>query len=589
MAGKLQFTREAKLGAPEGDRIPVVVSTEYPVDRGDFVEVLSHDPRHVDLQRAPLPAIVAHDNRQLPVGVIEGLAVDPAERVLRGWLKPGTSTRAKEISADIVAGVIRSVSVGYTLLRQISRTGSVATFAWRPHEVSVLAVPADPGAGFYRSEGRIEMSDTTTPQVPDKLAETAEAKRSKGIADLARAYSKYLRTNDAVDAIAQGLDVEQFKSVIMSRMQEGSGSPGMTLDLDRREQQEYSIGRAIAAAITGDWEKAGLERECSRALEKRFGMAPQGFFLPSNAWGKRDFNVGTATEAGNLVATDLRGDLFVDALRAQLVASTLGMRVLSGLSGNLAIPRKSSASTIGTLTEIGSASETQPAIAQVTLTPKRAGAYIEYSRQALIQSSLPLENMLRDDLLQSAAVLIESGMINGSGTAPQMTGLRFTTGMGTSTAGANGAVLAWSHLLGLETTCANANAGATANAGYLFNSKTVASAKATIRGTNMAYIIDGDLSPPVNGVWRVNGLRAAVSNLLPSNLTKGTSTTVCSAALYSSDWSLAVLGLFGAPDVVVDPYTLAATGQIRITLNVFSDFCFRQPSALVKIEDIITG
>jgi hypothetical protein len=49
-----------------------------------------------------------------------------------------------------------------------------------------------------------------------------------------------------------------------------------------------------------------------------------------------------------------------------------------------------------------------------------------------------------------------------------------------------------------------------------------------------------------------------------------------------------VLALFGAPDVVVDPYTLAATGQVRITLNQYADFGIRQPAAFVKIDDVLT-
>jgi hypothetical protein len=54
-------------------------------------------------------------------------------------------------------------------------------------------------------------------------------------------------------------------------------------------------------------------------------------------------------------------------------------------------------------------------------------------------------------------------------------------------------------------------------------------------------------------------------------------------------WSMAVLGLFGAPDVTVDPYSLAATGQVRITLNQFADFGVRQPGAFAKIDDLLAG
>ena len=136
-------------------------------------------------------------------------------------------------------------------------------------------------------------------------------------------------------------------------------------------------------------------------------------------------------------------------------------------------------------------------------------------------------------------------------------------------------------MVGLESACANANAEPDRLAGYLINTKTRGAAKQVQRGTNLPFLWD-------NGAQPLNGYRAAVSNSMPSNLTKGTNTTVCSAALFASDWSMAVLGFFGAPDVVVDPYTKADTGQVKITLNQFFDFGVRQPGAFAKIEDLLT-
>jgi len=117
--------------------------------------------------------------------------------------------------------------------------------------------------------------------------------------------------------------------------------------------------------------------------------------------------------------------------------------------------------------------------------------------------------------------------------------------------------------------------------GYLINSKVRAKCKTTTKATNLPFIWDAGDRP-------LNGYRAGVTSNVPSNLTKGTSTTVCSAVLFASDWSQAVLGLFGAPDVVVDPYTLAATGQVRITLNQYCDFAIRQPAAFAVMSDALT-
>jgi hypothetical protein len=360
----------------------------------------------------------------------------------------------------------------------------------------------------------------------------------------------------------------------MTRMQTDAIDTSTRIDFSRGDEK-HSLGRAIRASITGDWERAGFERACSRELEKRTGMTASGFFVPSHAW-RRDFNVGTASEAGNLVATDLRSDLFVDALRNALILAQLGVRVLPSLTGNIDIPRKSTAGTLGMLTEIGSASETAPVTAKISLTPKRIGAYVEYSSTGQARSA---RAMLRDDLIPAAAC--SSQMLNGTGTGAEMRGTRTPPALarlGAPMTSPRGRISS------TESAC-GCNAAPDALAGCL--NSAVARSRRPARD-ELGLHNRRRRAASIGGVWRVNGYRAAVSNALPANLTKGTSTTICSSALFASDFSMGVLALFGAPDITVDPYTLAATGQVRITLNQFADFGVRQPDAFAKIDDLLS-
>jgi len=409
-----------------------------------------------------------------------------------------------------------------------------------------------------------------------------EVARRDAILALGKQYGKYVGQEDIADALRNGRSVQQFTEVILQKMQtQHTDTSAMDLGLSKKEIQRYSLGRALVASMTGDWAKAGFERECSQALEKLWGRSPEGFFLPYEAM-KRDFNVGTVTEAGNLVPTELRGDLFIDALRNNLVVGRLGATVLAGLTGNVDIPRKATPTTVGRLTEIGSASETQPLTAKATLSPKRVGGYVEVSKQALIQSAMALESMIRDDLLMSAAVELENQSFNGNGTAPNILGIRNYTTIGSTTAGANGLAPTWGHFVDLESACANSNAEPDRLAGYVINTRTRGRLKQTQMGTNLPFIWQNSAQP-------LNGYRAEITNNMPNNLTKGTSTTICSAAIFSSDWSMAVVGLFGAPDIIVDPFTKADTGQVKITLNQFSDMVIRQPAAFAKIEDLLSN
>jgi len=588
----VHFKRDAELGELDGDgRVPVTLSSETPVERPDGIEVLSHAAAaDVDLQRAPLPLLTVHDRHRLPVGVVEDLHLDTAARVLRGFCRFASSPEGQALRAQVVERVVRSVSVGYQLLRELGRAGRVSRYAWQPFELSAVAVPADPMAGFYRAHTpRIQMDNTNAGDAGrNTMNGDREAERLRTIIDLGAQYRRYISDDDVRRACQEGHTVERFKESVMAAMETRHTDISVAhVGMSRPEVARYSLARAIAASITGDWSKAGLEREASRAAERSFGVAPEGFFVPAEVWGRRDFNVGTGSEAGSLVQTDLRGDMFVDALRAAIALGPLGIRVLRNLGGNVDLPLKTSPSTIGMLTEIGSAAETAPATAKLALTPRRMGAYVEYSKQALIQSALALEPLLRDDLLQGAAGLIEYQMINGAGTGAEMRGVRNTSGIGTHVMGSHGASVDWPAVVALESATANANAIAGALSGYVANTKTRAKLKTVPKSTGLDFAWS-DQPIGTDGFARLNGYRVAITNHVPGNLTKGTSTTICSSALFSSDWSMAVLALFGAPDVVVDPYTLAATGQVRITINQFADFGVRQPAAFAKVDDLLT-
>lgn len=590
----------------EARTVELAFSSEEPYERYWGTEILDHAPSSVRLGRLKNGGalLLDHDPRR-HIGVVDRVAIGD-DRLGRAVVRFGRNAEADAAWKDVQDGIRRHVSVGYVIHKMVmtEEKDGHETYRvddWEPLEVSLVAIPADPTVGVGRS-AEPEVSTIVVRQVEDqepqptkmRVTMTEETKQQPTPAELERArsseitklgelYSKYISDKDVGNAIRNGHSVEQFKDTVMAKMESRhTDTSEMHVGMTPKEAQRYSFGRAIVAQMSGDWSKAGLEREASNALAKLMGRSPEGFFVPFEALNKRDFNVGTTSEAGYLVETGLRADLFTDAFREAMVMSRLGVRFLTGLSGNVDIPRKATVGSLGMLTEIGSASETAPATAKLALSPKRIGAYTEVSKQALIQSALALEGMIRDDLLTGAAVLLEYQMINGNGTAPNLGGIRNTSGIGTVVGGTAGATIAWSHVVGLESSVANANAEPDRLAGYLVNTATRGKAKQVQRGTNLSFIW-GDGDAPLNGY------RAFVTNNLPSNLTKGSSTTVCSAALFSSDWSMAVIGLFGAPDVTVDPFTLAATGQVRITLNQFADGGVRQPAAFAKMDDILTA
>ena len=647
----MKFTRTVTLdraAKPAADTrtVALAISSEAPVERWFGVEVLRHTPEAVDLSRLAdgrHPLLVNHDwDRQ--AGVIESATLGD-DAVLRGQARFSRSALGEELRQDVEDGIRSLVSVGYRIEQMVEidpatgaakrtlsgdeferemrslhgdafeRAGLAAARArgdappvfhvtrWQPFEVSIVSIPADTSVGVGRAAG----AETPTPQpapapaavpvvdtlpekdsrIMDKTQEQApadlERARVSAILDLARKHEKYLNAQEADAAIRAGHSVDQFRDLIWSKVEtrHTDTSQAVAVGLSAAERQRYSFGRALAAAASGDWSRAGFEREVSQAVARIVGASPEGFFLPPDMF-KRDFTAGTAAEAGNLIATDLRTDLYVDALRNSMALGQLSVRILAGLTSNVDMPRKSVAGTIGVAaTENAALTETQPTTAKVTLAPKRVGAFVEVSKQALIQAALSLEGMIRDDLLMGSAVLLENQAINGTAASGQARGLRTTAGIGAVVGGTNGAQINWGHVVGLESAVANANAEPDRLSGYLVNTKTRGWLKTQQKAANLPFVWDGGAQP-------LNGYRAAVTNNVPSNLTKGTSNGVCSSVMYGADWSMLVIGLFGAPDVVVDPYSLATTGLVRITLNQFFDVGVRQPAAFASMEDGLT-
>ena len=596
--------KTADLQPSENRTVTLAFSSDVPYERSFGMEILGHRSQEIRLDRLQAGAnlLVNHDPNDV-IGVVDSVTIDEGNGLARAVVRFGRSARAEEIYQDVTDGIRRSVSVGYVVhkFEEIKGQGQNRVFRatdWQPYEISLASIPADISVGVGRSddtppEPQLELEPQTKaltpititeePKMTEALTQHDPQARINGIYELKASYGSYVTEKDVETAIRSGHSVEQFKDTVMSKMStKHMDTSSQYIGMNKKEVRNFSLMRLIQAQLTGDWSQAGLEREAVVAAAQRTGkpLSENGFFVPYDIF-RRDFNVGTASEAGNLVATDLRNDLFTDVLRNNLVMGSLGIRILTGLSSNIDIPRKTVASTISNVTEIQASTETQPTTAKVSLSPKGKRAHIEYSKQAILQSGIALESMLRDDLLKSMAVTIENECINGSGTSPAMRGIRNTSGVGSVVGGTSGLALTWGHIVGLESAVANANAEPDGTAGYLINTRTRGTAKTTQKATNLQFLWDGGATP-------LNDYRAAITNSVPNNLVKGTSGAVCSSVIFSSMWDMAVLALFDSPEITIDPYSLATTGQVRITINQNADFGIRQPAAFSVMDDALT-
>lgn len=577
-------------------------ASETPYERYWGIEILDITPTAMRQGRLRSGAnlLVDHDSRDV-VGVIESVEVG-ADRVARATVRFGRSARAEEVWTDVRDGIRRNVSVGYMIHKAqlVEERDGVETYRvndWEPFEVSLVSVPADPTVGVGRSlDSTLESGPDADPPAAAMAAatkpETPSSKEHNIVSDVtvdarnhAAEISKIARglpggAEMAMDAIQRGLTTEQFQAEAIAKL---TTAPVRTADvgMTKTEVKRYSLMRALnALANPSDaaaQRAAAFERECSDAVSSKLGKSARGFFLPHDVQ-KRDLVVGTASAGGNLVATDLLAGDFISLLRNAMVIMGMGTRMLTGLNGNVAIPRQNGAGTAYWVAESNAPTESQQAFDQVTMSPKTVGAFTDISRKLLAQSSLDVEALVQQDLATVLGLAIQQAAINGSGASNQPSGL-LTLITPSVAGGTDGAAPTWAHMVELETDVSVANADV-GTLSYLTNAKVRGKLKGTskVSGQN-GFVWEGGDTP-------VNGYRAAVTNAVPSNLTKGSGSNL-SAVIYGNFADL-LIGMWGTLDLMVDPYSLSTAGSVRVVALQDVDVAIRHAESFATMVDAIT-
>lgn len=396
---------------------------------------------------------------------------------------------------------------------------------------------------------------------------------------LGEQYADFGGRRLALDLVMRGRPESEFLNLISHQIREERVPTLEGLGLNRKEIKQYSVGRALAAAARGDWSYAGLEHAVGCAASIRAGHDEK---FPCIPWGaiiaQRDFNTGTATEAGNLISHGVVGPV-TGSQRPQFVLAELGAQIRGGFKGGETVPSFGTAITVGVKTEVQAAAQANPKTTARQITPARICAYLPVSRQTLINASQLALDALTIECQRALQQELERLALNGSGSGEPY-GIRNTTGVGSVVAGdPDGAQITWAHLVSLEKTCISAN-GSFGQSGYVVNGSTLEWLKKTPRIASGSVNLWNDMAP-----LPVNGHAASICTQLPSNLTKGAGTSL-SSIVYSSNWSALLVALCGPGfDVMLDPVTLSDRGQSRLILSAYIDSVVLDVAAFAKLDD----
>lgn len=570
-------TRAFEIGELEetGERtIAASLSSEFPVQRSKGKEVLVHDPGAVDLTRAPLPLIVGHDPSELPVGIVEGLRVEGGR--LRGSLRFGESSRAQEVYADVRAGILRNLSVGY-VVQATERAGgdSYKVTRWMPYECSLVACPADPSVGIGRSfnpntsqEGKT-MDRNDIMQAQKRAMEELETLATNG-SDSEALAAKRAELAALDERLAVLTDLEKRRApadkvpgiagpAAAATVREGEVrvlAPGDKLaDVCRRDlidgikPEDLSLGRVLRGLVTGEW--SGAE------AEKRAVMAE-----------------GTSSLGGVLIPAPMAAQV-IDLARNQAVVFRAGASTVPMTANTLKMCKVTGDMSASWREENAAITASEMSFDSLSFTAKALAAICTISIE-LLEDAGNVNGLIENSIAQAIALELDRAALFGSGVAPEPLGLNGVTGVQTISMGDNGAALTGysPFTLAMQKLYEkNAIPGA-----FVYSPRTWAAMEGLVDTTGQ----------PLAAPASFASASKLVSNQIPNDLHQGTATNASS--IFTGAWSNLMVGM--RTSLTLEASRVAGADafskmQVMVRAYLRCDVQVARPDHFVKIVGVI--
>ena len=249
----------------------------------------------------------------------------------------------------------------------------------------------------------------------------------------------------------------------------------------------------------------------------------------------------TVEGAGKEAVAEDKWNLEV-AVRNNLVATKMGADFISGLKGDISIP-KYAGSNVLWKGETATAEDGQGEFSEVMLQPKRLTATLDISKQFLLQDTVDAEALLIRDLAAAVAEKLDETIFgNGAGDANTPAGLFAGVDATKAIADVN-----YKDVLDLESAVEEKN------------------------GHNYMFVVSPKVKFALKGTQMANGLQMVFAGNEIDGYKTISSNSVVDKGMICMDPRELVIGQWGGYDITVDPYTKAADGQVRLVINAYFD------------------
>ena len=323
------------------------------------------------------------------------------------------------------------------------------------------------------------------------------------------------------------------------------------------ETLRYGAGMAVR-------DRAKIERE-QAMLSERAGGPAKGVYIATELFETRA--ASTTATAATIAPETFRPDLFTSALTNSTIVSRLGATTLTGLTGDVVIPREIGSPNVGWVNEDEALPTGNATFDSLTLTPHHVGVITELSRQLLMQSSPQAEGLVRQLMSRDVAQEIDRAAIAGSGVGAEPLGLFNDPAVPTVPFNTD-----------LFTTTADMIAAAdVANIG---DTRAFLSTNG-VRATAMK-LRDADGHPITIGET-FHGEQAYFTNQAPADLGDGDD-----KGLVYGDWRDLLIGIWSQLDILVNPFaeTAYSKGNILVRAMASVDFGVRRPASFVSATGV---
>ena len=391
----------------------------------------------------------------------------------------------------------------------------------------------------------------------------------------------------AIEAIADpNCSIEEFQARILAKNKENKERAEAELNIparitiDPKDKRNFRLGSLfhhIASKKTSV--RGGLEYEICQdeaQLREKKDIVTEGVPIPQQIFDERSLGIpiashriltaGSDPAGGHTIDDELLADSFIDIL-LEYTAATQRVTRLDDLQGNLIFPRQASRAEAQFVGEIEAADEQDPTFDIVFMSPKHVRAWTRTSATVLHQSSLSVEQFLRRDLARAIAKKMDSVILTGTGQNNQPVGIE---GLGSNRLVQEypDAGLDYDSVLGCEEKLSDEDA-------LMGNLAWIASTKMRKVARRTAELGEGTSRP----IWRKNRMidyDATVTTQVNNDDPHGKA--------YFANWSEMILGCWGGPDVIVNPYSEDTKGIVRISIGQMCDLGARHVESFCEFK-----